>query len=190
MNFATKLEEQIRKVISGWDDAGIYAISFLLTANESSVYDGVHNFPEFSVGYNTEADCNEAEPMDEERWNYAYWSQNNVVLIDGNHPDMANALLQWYADQGITDVGTESEGEMYDEDFNYIGKGPRGYWELLSLISDIARKLQAEGFIKERFGNIPILVHDLDYSWYTAKMTENANPGGEAKVFLEYMSDM
>lgn len=187
MNFEKKLEEQILKIISSWDDTEIYAISFLLTSNQLSIYQGIPNFPEFSVGYNTENDCGRAELLSEERWNFAYWSQNNTTIIDTNHTDMANGLIQWYKDNNVVNIGFESEDEMYDEKFNYIGKGPSGYWELSSLISNIARKIQEDGEIKKRFGNIPIIIHGLEYCWYTANMTDNANPNGEAKIFLKYL---
>jgi hypothetical protein len=188
MSFEQKLEQQIRHIISNWKDEEIYAISFLVTTNELSTYRGICNFPEFSIGYNTESDCDNAEPLSEDRWNFACWCQNNIEIISAEHGDMSDELLNWYEEHGVVDIGVESEDNMYDESFNYIGKGPNGYWELLCLISDIARRIQTDGLIKKRFGRIPIIVHDLDYSWYTAEMTKNANPNDEAKVFLEYLS--
>jgi len=190
MNFEQKLEQQVRQMISDWKEEGIYAISFLVTTNELSIYKGISNFPEFSIGYNTESDCDGAGPLSEDRWDFACWPQNNVGLIDAEHCDMADELLNWYEEQGVAAIGVESEDSMYDEDFNYIGKGPNGYWELLCLVSDIARRLQTEGWIRQRFGSIPVIVHDLDYSWYTSEMTKNANPNGEAKMFLDYLSSI
>jgi len=190
MSFEQKLEQQIRHIISKWKDENIYAISFLVTTNELSIYKGISNFPEFSIGYNTESDCGGAGPLSEERWNFACWCQNNVEVIDADHRDMSNELLSWYEEQGVVAIGIESEDNMYDEDFNYIGKGPNGYWELLCLVSNIAHRLQTEGWIAELFGRIPIIVHDLDYSWYTSEVTEYANPNGEAKMFLDYLSSL
>lgn len=190
MSFEQKLEQQIRHIISSWKDEDIYAISFLVTTNEFSTYKGICNFPEFSIGYNTESDCDDAEPLSEDRWNFAYWCQNNIELISAEHSDMSDELLDWYEEQGVIDIGVEPEENMYDENCTYIGKGPNGYLELLCLISNIARRLQADGWIEKRFGHIPIIVHDLDYSWYTSKMTETANPNGEAKVFLDYLSSL
>lgn len=190
MNFEQKLEKQIRHIISNWKDEDIYAISFLVATNELSIYKGVCNFPEFSIGYNTETDCDAAAPLSEERWNFAFWCQNNVTLISSEQCDMSDELLTWYDEQGIVDLGVEPENDMYDDDFNYIGRGPHGYWELLTLISNIARRIQVDGLIEKRFGPIPIIVHDLDYSWYTSEMTRIANPNGEATVFFEYLSSL
>lgn len=190
MSFEQKLEQQIRHIISNWKDEDIYAISFLVTTNESSIYKGISNFPEFSIGYNTEFDCDGAEQLSDERWNFAYWCQNNIELLSAELCDMSDELLRWYEEQGVVDIGVESEDDMYDENFMYIGKGPNGYWELLCLISDIARRIQTDGWVEKRFGQIPIIVHDMEYSWYSSKMTENANPNGEAKAFLDYLSSL
>ena len=190
MSFEQKLEKQIRHIISNWKDEDIYAISFLVTMNELSTYRGICNFPEFSIGYNTESDCDTAEPLSEDRWNFACWCQNNIELISAKHSDMSDELLNWYEEQGIVNLGFEPENEMYDDDFNYIRRGPHEYWELLTLISNIARRIQVDGLIEKHFGRIPIIVHDLDYSWYTSEMTRNANPNGEATLFLEYLSSL
>ena len=70
----------------------------------------------------------------------------------------------------------------------YIGKGPTGYYELLSEITEVARKLQENGFIKNKFGrSIPIIIHDLEYPWYIIEANKKANPNGEADVFLAAM---
>lgn len=185
MNFEKKLEDHIRKLISSWDIdlESIYTISFCLTANDSSVYKGIHHFPEFSVGYNTEEGCDFAGPEEEERWDYEFLTQNSIPLIDADNPDMADALLEWYDSQGITDVGTSSK----EDAFASRGKGPRGYWELLNLITNIARKLQTEGFVKDLLGRIPIIIHDDKYSWFIRGMTLRANPHGEAVDFIKYL---
>ena len=70
----------------------------------------------------------------------------------------------------------------------YIGKGPAGYYELLTQAAAAARALQESGFIREKFGRpIPILVHDLEYPWYVFEATRTANPNGEADPFFAAM---
>ena len=74
---------------------------------------------------------------------------------------------------------------------NYIGKGPVGYYELLSEVSALAGRLQKSGFIKEKFGRaISIIVHDLEYPWYVMEATATANPNGEADSFLAAMKEL
>ena len=66
------LKAKIRSIIQGWTDEDIYAVSFFVYANECNEYAGFENVTEFSVGYNTESACGEADEYSEERWNYAY----------------------------------------------------------------------------------------------------------------------
>ena len=189
MSFEERIERKILDIIEEWNEPDIYAISFLVTANLSSKYKGIKNFPEFSVGYNTESECEDDNPVSEERWNYAFWSQNNEIVVASSTKEMADALLTWYKEHGIKDIGAESEENMYDEGMNYIGKGPNGCFELMSLVADIASKASFREKVRHICGNVPIIIHDLEYSWYTEELTNRANPNGEAKDFLEYYSE-
>lgn len=189
MNLEKYLYDKIVPLILSWNADNIYAISFFVYANETSVYEGLCNFPEVSVGYNTEEDCKGSSLFDEERWNFAFWSQNNECIIDSvEAKDGAAFLFNWYRSKGINNIGSENDGTQYDENMNYIGKGPGGYYELLCAVSNVARRIQKEGIIAERFGRIPVIVHDLDYAWYVEEATRNANPNKEAEVFLDYLS--
>lgn len=172
-------------MILSWQDKDIYAVSFLLTYSENSIYRHISLFPEFSVGYNTEEGCAHAPLFSEERWNFAFWEQNNISIINSQNSISANMFLDWCQSQKIKNIGEpESEKNMYDKNGVYVGRGPGGYIELVDLVSQIARNLQITGFLKKLFGNIPIIVHDLEYSWYSIDATKKANPYGEADTFL------
>lgn len=187
MDLQAYLEGKLRGILSAWEEDDIYAISFLVYANEAYRYRGYSNVTEFSVSYNTEKDCPGAGALSEERWNYAFWRQEEVPVIaaDGEGMDI---LFDWYQEKGISNIGYEDPKTCYDEKMHYIGKGPGGYWELLWEIAAVARKLQDSGFIARQFGRpIPILIHDLEYSWYTLEATEKANPRQEADLFFAAM---
>lgn len=97
-------------------------------------------------------------------------------------------LFDWYHQQGLTHIGSESEDGDCDEEMNYVGKGPEGHYQLLMLAAEVARQLQEEGFLEKRFHKkIPIIVHGLEYAWYDLEATKLANPHGEAEAFLEYV---
>ena len=187
MVLANLLRKRIAEKIAKWNQHDIYAISLLMTYNELSIYDGIKNFPEISIGYNTKEYCGCASLLSEERWNYACWEQNNEVILNNQDTVGADLLLKWWSEQGVSSLGYESEDEMYDENMNYIGKGPNGFFELVNLISDIVLDLQNNGVVREKIGNIPVIIHDLEYSWYTTNATKKANPNGEADSFLEYL---
>ena len=127
------IEAKLCTLISSWDETGIYAISFLVQANESYTYNGHSNVPEFSVSYNTEKDCQGAAPLSEARWNYAFWRQNETYIIEADATNEGMRLLfNWYEENGVDNVGYEDTSSCYDSKMRYIGRGPVGLY--LSLI--------------------------------------------------------
>jgi len=182
------LYEKILPIIKTWDEKNIYAISFFVHSNEAFTYKNYSNVFEFAISYNTEEDCNSVSSLSEERWNFAFWRQDMCYIITPNDEDDGiKKLFEWYKEKGIENIGLKNSNADYDEKYQYIGKGPIGYWELLNSVSNVARRLQQEGIILKQFGKIPIIVHDLEYSWYVAKLTDNANPNNEATTFLKYL---
>ncbi len=188
----TFLESKIIEIISSWEEKNIYAISFLLNANESNNYNGCSNVTEFYISYNTEEDCGVAEPLSEQRWNYAFWRQNETAVIEANtNNEGIKILFDWYKKKKITNIGYEDLSNCYNERMEYIGKGPVGYYELLSEIIAVIKKIKETGFIKNKFNfEIPIIIHDLEYSWYTIEATRAVNSNGEADVFLKAMKEL
>lgn len=179
------LKEKIKSIISQWNESEIYAISFFVESNEAYTYRGFENVVNFAISYNTESDCEGAGQYDEERWNYAFWRQNETLIIDSSqNNELTDLLFDWYAENGIDNIGEESNDD-YDDQGMYIGKGPVGHYELLTIVSNIAKDFQNEKFIERHFEKkIPIIVHGLEYAWYDIEATQNANPNGEAEPFF------
>jgi len=190
INIKFYLYENIKRIIENWNEKDIYAISFFVYSNESFTYQQYNNISEFSISYNTEEYCCNASEYSEKRWNYAFWRQNTTKIIstENKNNEGVKILFQWYKENGIENIGFEDFNNIYDDKMYYIGKGPIGYYELLTIVSDVARQLQIDGTILHKFGKIPIIVHDLEYGWYVEEATRNANPNGEAEVFLEALN--
>ena len=186
------LENKLRDIISAWNEDDIYAISFFVYSNEAYEYNGYSNVTKFSVSYNTENDCNGAGELSEERWNYAFWHQNETPIIDvDSENEGIKILFDWYKENGIDNIGYEDYNACYDDEMRYIGKGPVGYYELLLEITDVAKRLQDSGFVKNKFGKlIPIIIHDLEYTWYVIEATKKVNSNGEADVFFATMKKL
>lgn len=186
------LEKKLRDIILEWNEGDIYAISFFVCANEGYEYNGYLNVAQFSVSYNTENDCNGAGEISEERWNYAFWRQDETPVIKADKGNEGiKILFDWYKENGINNVGYEDYNACYDDEMRYIGKGPVGYYELLSEITAVAKKLQDSGFITNKFGRpIPIIIHDLEYPWYVMEATQKANSHGEADMFFAAMKKL
>lgn len=166
MDLEKYLYEKVCPILRSWDEKGIYAISFYVNYDETTDFYGIKNFPEFSVGYNTEADCDGESLYSEARWNYAFWCQNNIAIVDTIEAvEGAEALVKWYRSKGIENAGEEeNEDSMYDDNMKYIGKGPAGFYEFVGAVTNVAGRIQQEGIVREQFGSIPILIHDLEYS--------------------------
>ena len=176
-NLETYLYQKIRDVMLTWDEPDIYAVSFFVYSNELLSFREYDNVSTFAISYNTEEDCEHAGRYSEERWNYAFWRQDETPIIEPEEGNTGMALLfEWYKEQGIDNIGYEGPDTP---------DGPVGFPELVQLAGRVARRLQEEGFLREKFGRpIPILVHDLEYSDCTIKATEYANPSREAADFL------
>ena len=191
INIAEKMYEKVKSIIETWSEDDIYAISFFVNSNESYEYKEFSNVSYFAVSYNTESDCDGAKQYAEERWNYAFWRQDEIPVIDPFEPDeLTDLLFKWYEENGITNIGCEDE-DSYDSNFNYIGKGPVGHYELLTIVSEVAKRLQEEGYIENHFKKkLPVIVHGLEYAWFDIEATQKANPNGEADVFLKAMKKL
>ncbi len=191
INISEELYLKVKSIMDAWCDDDIYAISFFVYSNESYEYKGFTNLSSFSISYNTEEDCEGAGQYDEERWNYAFWRQNETPIIDPDEPnELMDLLFDWYQENGISNIGEEDE-DCYDEHCNYIGKGPVGHYELLTLVSEVAKRLQQEDFVEKKFGKkLPIIIHGLEYAWYDIEATQNANTHDEANTFLKAMNEL
>lgn len=189
MDLRTYLQVKLREIISEWKEDDIYAISFLISANPTNRYKGYSNVTEFSVSYNTENDCIGKGGLAEERWNYAFWRQNEVPVIQADDEDDGMRLLvAWYEENGIENIGYEDPGSCYGDNMQYIGKGPVGCFELLMEAAAVAKELQESGFVRDKIGKpVPIIVHELEYPWYVFEATKIANPNNEANIFFSSM---
>ena len=143
-NLQTYLQTKLRGILSAWDEEGIYAISFLVSANPAWEYGGRSNVTEFCVSCNTESDCAGAGALSEERWNYAFWRQNETPVIRADEDDEGmKTLFAWYDENGVENIGYEDPAASYDSKMRYIGKGPAGYYELLTQAAAAARALSS-----------------------------------------------
>ena len=125
INLQAYLEEKLRSIISTWNEEDIYAISFLVYANEAYEYNGYSNVTEFSVSYNTEKDCRGAGELSEKRWNYAFWRQNETPVIEADDQNEGiKILFEWYKENGIDHIGYEDPDTCYDEEREIYRKGP------------------------------------------------------------------
>ena len=167
------------EIINQWKEDEIAAISILVYSNETYVYKGIKNFFEISIGYIQKDDKYDSDDV----------KGLKVILNAEEDDETAEIILEFLVSNGVKNIGSEDFEKSYDENMNYIGKGPNGYYEVLNMISEVARDLQLHGIVNKKFGKIPIIIHDLEYSWYSEEATILANPNNEAKEFIEYFRE-
>jgi len=186
------LLNRIKQIIDHWPVEDQYAISFFVHTNEAYEYGDYSNVPYFAISYNTDSQCDTDDFYGEERWNYAFWPQDEIAIIDTAQPTPETEhLFSWYRDIGLKNIGFEDSANVYDKHMRYIGKGPAGLAELLEVITDIAAELQQTGYVEKKFGKkLPIIIHDLEYTWYMIEATQKANNKGEAAIFLQAMKKL
>ena len=189
MEMKQYLKARMCEAMATWEAPDIYAISVRPTV---TAYDrNGRRMTLIDLCYNCKSNLGRLTgKYSEKRWNVAYWDDDGYVcLLDPEQDPDGQALVnEWFCAQGITDPGAdEDEDAMYDTKGNYIGKGAIGFYPLLMLAAEVVRELQTEGFIREKFGEIPVIVHDLEYAWYSREATEYANPNGEAETFMTAM---
>lgn len=191
INITEKIYSKIKSIMDTWSEPDIYAISFFVYSNESYEYKDFSNVSSFAISYNTEKDCDGADIYDEERWNYAFWRQDENPIIDPDEPnELTDLLFEWYKENGINNIGEEA-GDCYDANYNYIGKGPVGHYELLQIVTEVAKQLQSEVYTEAHFGKkLPIIIHGLEYAWYDIEATQKANLNGEADTFIKAMKQL
>ena len=179
---------KIKNEMDHWDMSDAYSITFFLYSNEAYTYKEYSNVCEFSISLNNETFFKSEYAGDdeglysEERWNYAYLEQDDKDMLDEKGME---TLFAWYKQEGIENIGYE-DPDCYDENCRYIGKGPVGYYELLEVISDVARRLIEEDYFLQRCGKrIPIIIQDLEFAWYVLEATKKVNIHDEAHDFFK-----
>lgn len=188
------LLDKIVQILDTFPTQEPYAVMLFLAPNPGNAYRGYTNLPELTVLYKGESDMGQrVNPFfrpsgeDEERWNPAFWDydrQQTVIGYDAPNP-LADALIDWYERTGVADIGVERDDGLFDDMGRYIGTGPGGLPELLGLVTDVARTLQTDGVIEERFGRgVPVLIADLEFTWYMIRATREANPDGQADAYV------
>lgn len=164
----------------------IYALSFFIYDNDDDP-----RYPVLQLGYNTlqhVADsAASASSVEEAKWNFAFWLQNELEFIGVPETEGAQLLEEllrsrslWYTD--------EDEEADFDRCMQ-IGSDITAYF--VDACVRIARALHENGVIEQQFSRpIPIVVHELEYYNEIAVQTRLANPPGLAREFEDWIARM
>jgi hypothetical protein len=168
--------------------ADVYVVSLLVYDEDDDP-----RRPTITVGYNTRTRVGEtagdAEDLDEARWNFAFWLQNELAVVAESDQDPEGARLRrdW-----IDSIGAWYSDEEEDEDFDATEeRAVRITEEFVELAVRVVQRLHDEGVVERTFGRpLPTLIHELEYYDEIAEQNERANPDGLAADFARWVRDL
>lgn len=192
INLKEYLYQKVKKTMDEWDLSDAYSITFFIYSNEAYEYKEYSNVSVFNISMNNEIFFRENYSGDdtglysEERWNFAFLEMEETEILDDEGLEV---LFEWYKQEGIENIGYE-DPDCYDEKMRYIGKGPVGYYELLQVVSEVAKQLIEEDYFLHRCGKrIPIIIQDYELTWYVVEETKKVNIHNEAKDFFRALEE-
>jgi hypothetical protein len=194
-SFITDTYNKVKEAINHFDEnqlPDIYTISFF----KSRVDDDPRK-PMLQVGYNTISQWKACTPSpgqeigwpiasdaDEAKWNFAFWLQNEELIIGGEEYDPVTEWVKqlpfYYTD----------EQEEKDNDIIFELGGPIQK-QFMDIMIAHAKRLYEEGVIRTKFGrDIPIIIHELEYYDVPLNWTKQANPEGLIKEFEDWINSL
>lgn len=169
----------------------IYALSFWkMNDNDDPRY------PMIILSYNTESQVNaqqsNASGADEARWNYAFWLQEDMLILGGEDDEDYYSWLRstsfYYSDESIEQAEESNDEEKLNDQDNCSE-------HIQTLFMDniiaIAKKLHQHGVIQSKFDEqIPIIIHELEYYDLPISWSKCANPLQSLTGFLQWYDAM
>jgi hypothetical protein len=164
----------------------IYALSFFINDNDDDP-----RYPVLQLGYNTlkhVADSTAfASSVEEAKWNFAFWLQNELEFIGLPETEDAQLLEELLRSRSLwyTDEDEEADFDLCMQ----LGSEITAYF--VDACVRIARALHENGVVEQQFSRpIPIVVHELEYYEKITVQTRSANPLGLAKEFEDWVACM
>lgn len=176
--FYTDFENEIQS----WDNKNdIYAISIWIDSDDDD-----SRKIQAIVGYNTIEQVNniksDASSELEAKWNFAFWIQNEKLVLSCNQPD----FQKWI--QAQPDYFKD---ELWNNDFHLaLEKSEKLEKVFVEQIIQIVTDLFEKKVIEDNFGmNIPIIIHELEYYDKPIGWTKKANPDGVTEEFEKWIKE-
>ncbi|AQR96406.1 hypothetical protein [Clostridium saccharoperbutylacetonicum] len=184
--------ESIKAEILSWNNnviKDIYVISLYISNSEDDP-----RRPMITLGYNTmeqyESALEDASDNAEAEWNFAFWLQNEELIIGdnwGENLEDGERISQWIKENNLY-----YSDEEEDEDFDKALKlGDEITSRFVELCVEVVKKLHEEGVIEKKLGKaLPLIIHELEYYDLIAEQNKRANPKEIIKEFADWILKM
>jgi len=164
----------------------IYVLSFWKDNSDDDP-----RYPMITISYNTnknvELEKDSASGEDEAKWNFAFWLQNDLLVIGG---DEDNDLKEWFQTEDLyyTNEQLDEAEEDDDEWDELLLLDERMQSLFMDVIIEISNRLHREGVISCKFGkDIPVIIHELEYYDLPVTWTKRGNPENLITEFLGWV---
>lgn len=184
--------ESIKAEILSWNNdviKDIYVISLYISNSEDDP-----RRPMITLGYNTmeqyESALEDASDNAEAKWNFAFWLQNEELIIGDNWGENlkdGERISQWIKENNLY-----YSDEEEDEDFDKALKlGDKITSRFVELCVEVVKELHEEGIIEQKFGKaLPLIIHELEYYDLIEEQNKRANPEEVIKEFADWILKM
>ncbi|WP_459477857.1 hypothetical protein [Clostridium saccharoperbutylacetonicum] len=184
--------ESIKAEILSWNNdviKDIYVISLYISNSEDDP-----RRPMITLGYNTmdqyESALEDASDNAEAKWNFAFWLQNEELIIGdnwGENLEDGERISQWIKENNLY-----YSDEEEDEDFDKALKlGDEITSRFVELCVEVVKELHEEGVTEKKFGKaLPLIIHELEYYDLIAEQNKRANPEEVIKEFADWILKM
>ncbi|MDF2699193.1 MAG: hypothetical protein K0Q49_749 [Haloplasmataceae bacterium] len=173
------------KILDFKDGIDIYVISLYVYDR-----DGDPRYKTVTLGYNTnkhfKKSIKDAFDEAEAKWNYAYYLQNEELVIGVNETEKA-MITNWIKDNNLY----FSDQKLVENHEKAMIIGEEITKQFVKVLIDVVKRLHQEGIIKQKFIiEIPIIIHELEYYDDIAKQNKLANPENVIKEFVEWIENI
>lgn len=171
------LVKNMTKQIENVNDKDIYAFDLYLEFEDDNPYQ-----PLIIFGYNTltkvEEEMNSSNVNElEAKWNYAYWLQNSLFTL--GEESTYQIVEDWLTKHRF--------GHQVSDEFININLYNKIEKKLYNELANAVKTVQKSNVIQKKFGkSLPIIIHELEYTDFIAKLNKKANPKDTIQEFLMF----
>lgn len=192
-NLEQIIYDKVKKRIDGWCDdiiKDIYVLSFYIDCELDDM-----RKPRLTLGYNTNSNLtfniSQATDECEAKWNYAFWLQNEEIVIgennEGTNKEELQLRDQWVGESQWFYTDTDEE-EAFDRTLEL---GERIVEDFYEIIKNVVKRLHNEGVIIGKFNKaLPLIIHELEYYERFIEINQDINPEDCIREFVMWIDSM
>ena len=180
-----ELEDYIRDesatAINRISNDDVYSYSFFVYDDEDDP-----RRPTLTIGFNTISNyqnkATNASGLEEAKWNYAFWLQNEIASIGTEEDRIGRTIIQNW----INEIGLNYTDEEEEDDFEKcLDQGEKITSAFVDILIKVVQYIHSANVTK-----LPIIIHELEYYDTISEQNIEANGAERVKEFTEWIDKM